>query len=133
MEIQTVHNYADYIKCGEILKSPLQSFPTSIVLKCLQCTDVHHLLETFVNHIQDHFKEILTLNELDGKAGYENVHGDEMESEGIGLDNVSVKLEEVVSTKTSANHKYKHKQTNKQIYMQIYWRIQRLIASNQGI
>ncbi|GBP04900.1 hypothetical protein EVAR_66361_1 [Eumeta japonica] len=57
--------------------------------------NVHHLLESFVTHLQEHFKDVLTLNEINAKAAYESVHnGDEMESEGIGIDNVFVKVEE---------------------------------------
>lgn len=95
--IETIQNYPDYIKCGEILKSPLKNHQDSIILKCFQCKEVHFLLETFIIHLQDHFKDSLTLDEPeDTKTQYVH-HEDEIESEGVGIDNVAVKLEEVVS------------------------------------
>lgn len=99
MEIQTKSNpdYTSYIKCGEILKSPLQSYQNSIILKCFQCTDVHFLLESFITHIQKHFKDVLTLDEEATKTKYEKVHEDEMESEGVAIENLAIKLEEYVS------------------------------------
>ncbi|KAM7347749.1 uncharacterized protein ACRADG_007235 [Cochliomyia hominivorax] len=94
-QIETIQDYTDYIKCGEILKSPFRSYQHSVVLKCFKCKDVHFVLDTFVTHIQEHFKEVLLQTEHDSKTQYENVHEEEIESEGVGIDNLAIKLEEV--------------------------------------
>ena len=93
-KLQTYQDYTNYIKCGEILKPSVPNYQDSVILKCLQCSEVHFLLEEFVKHIGDHFKDLLSPDEKISKAQYENVHEDEWESEGI--DNVSIKLEDLV-------------------------------------
>lgn len=91
---QTYQDYTNYIKCGEILKSPVPNHQDSIILKCFKCSEIHFVLDAFVLHIGYHFKDLLTSDQQILKAQYENE--DEWESEGIGIDNASIKLEDLV-------------------------------------
>ncbi|XP_065363684.1 zinc finger protein 432-like [Calliphora vicina] len=94
-QIQNIQDYTSYIKCGEILRSPLKNYQNSIILKCFECKEVHFILESFITHIQEHFKDVLSLEEHDTKTQFENVHDVEMESEGVGIEHLAIKLEEL--------------------------------------
>ncbi|XP_023303577.2 zinc finger protein 846-like [Lucilia cuprina] len=94
-QLQDIQDYTNYIKCGEILKPPLQNFQQSIIFKCFECKEVHFILESFITHIQKHFKDILSLEEHDSKTLFENVHDVEMENDGVGIKNLAIKLEEL--------------------------------------
>ncbi|XP_065365593.1 zinc finger protein 615-like [Calliphora vicina] len=47
-------DYTGYIKCGEILKSPLPNYQYPLILKCYQCDKINFILESFIIHIQEH-------------------------------------------------------------------------------
>ncbi|XP_075157545.1 uncharacterized protein LOC142230806 [Haematobia irritans] len=49
-----MEKYADYLRCGEIYKSPAHSNKTPYILKCYQCADIFLLLESFIFHIEDY-------------------------------------------------------------------------------
>lgn len=60
-----MEKYADYLRCGEIYKSPSHSNKTPYILKCYQCTDIFLLLESFIFHIEDYCKPVQDVkNEL---------------------------------------------------------------------
>lgn len=52
-----MEKYADYMRCGEIYKSPSASKSTPYILKCFRCDDVFLLLESFIFHIEDYCKQ----------------------------------------------------------------------------
>lgn len=95
--IEAVPNYVDYIKCGEILKSPLDNYQFNFILKCYDCGKIYYILDTFYKHIQKHCKNNLS---LEGTDGGDTLNHDE-ESEQV--ENLTIKLEENDEMETVCN------------------------------
>lgn len=87
-KVLNIQDYASYIKCGEILKSPLPNYQYPFILKCYQCDKINFILESFIIHIQGHCNEGALLGE---NIDIKTTVGDEVESESI--ENPVVKIE----------------------------------------
>lgn len=92
-KIQSIHDYSGYMKCGEILKSPVQNYPNPFVVKCFYCEEIHFQFESFITHIQEHCKygtassnciQTMTINNF--------TNPEQVDSEGLGVEKI-IKLE----------------------------------------
>ncbi|KAM7347750.1 uncharacterized protein ACRADG_007236 [Cochliomyia hominivorax] len=93
-EILNIQDYSGYIKCGEILKSPLPTYQYPFILKCYQCDAINFVLESFIIHIQEHCK----YDELFGKKidiKVSNESDAEVENEHEPIENPIVKIETI--------------------------------------
>lgn len=93
-EMLNIQDYSGYIKCGEILKSPLPTYQYPYILKCYQCDTINFVLESFIIHIQEHcnYGKSLTEN-IDIKIPPEDA-GEEIEN-NEAIENPIVKIETI--------------------------------------
>lgn len=99
VQAANIQSYYDYIKCGEILISPSESYLCPYVLKCFQCSEIYLLLESFILHIADRCKPTIVANE----SIQNEKSNSEMDCDGQGeecLENMPVKVEHTNAAET---------------------------------
>lgn len=107
-KIHNMQDYIGYIKCGEILKSPIKNYENPFILKCFECEDIHFLLESFIIHIGEHYKDVLAVpTKLPAKERKETrtrngnkktQEVENVENEIFPTENLVIKLEESNAT-----------------------------------
>lgn len=94
--IENMNKYVDFIKCGEILKSPLDNYQLNFILRCYECGKIYFVLETFHKHIQEHCRKNISLGT---EAGDTVNHDEEIDQ----VENLTIKLEENDEMETVCN------------------------------
>nr|XP_013101489.1 unnamed protein product [Stomoxys calcitrans] len=107
-----MEKYADYLRCGEIYKSPSHSNKTPYILKCYQCADIFLLLESFIFHIEDYCNAdqqndavtVVIDEQQEPKEDIENI--EECDDASVMVKNEPIKdieYEEIVMVEDSGN------------------------------
>ncbi|XP_065365116.1 zinc finger protein 615-like [Calliphora vicina] len=86
-----MQDYTGYIKCGEILKSPLPNYQYPFILKCYQCDKINFILESFIIHIQEHCND-----GVESKESVDIKIASEDEVDGEPIENPLIKIETII-------------------------------------